>query len=141
VLAEVRDTRLQLRREHRVHIQISTDNNVHGSDELIQRLEAELQSTLSRFSEHITRLEVHLSDGVATGAASMDRRCVIEARPAGRPAVAVTHHAGSVDEACRGAVRKLVSVLETQSGRADNRKGGESIRHMTEDGPRADPAG
>jgi hypothetical protein len=119
-----------------VQIQISTDKNVHGSDELIERLEAELQSTLSRFSDHITRLEVHLSDEVSTGAASVNRRCVIEARPEGRQAVAVTHHAGSVDEACHGAIRKLESVLETQSGRADHRKGGESIRHMTEDEPR-----
>jgi ribosome-associated translation inhibitor RaiA len=118
-----------------VQIQISTDKNVHGSEELIQRLEAEIQSTLSRFSDHITRLEVHLSDEVSTGAASVDRRCVIEARPEGKPTVAVTHHAGSVDEACHGALRKLESVLETQSGRADHRKGGESIRHMTEDGP------
>ncbi|WP_244223481.1 hypothetical protein [Amycolatopsis circi] len=62
-----------------MQIQISTDKNVHGSEELIQRLEAELQSTLSRFSEHITRLEVHLSDEVSTGAGSVDRRCVIEA--------------------------------------------------------------
>ena len=118
-----------------MQIQISTDKNVHGSDELIRRLEAELQSTLSRFSGHITRLEVHLSDEVATGGGGVERRCVIEARPEGRPAVAVTHHAGSVDEACHGAVRKLESVLESKYGRADHRKGGESIRHMTEESP------
>ncbi|MEV7099736.1 HPF/RaiA family ribosome-associated protein [Amycolatopsis sp. NPDC051045] len=128
--------RTGLRREQRVQIQISTDKNVHGSDELIQRIEAELQSTLSRLSGHITRLEVHLSDEVATGGGSVDRRCVMEARPEGRPAVAVTHHAGSVDEACHGAVRKLESLLESKYGRADHRKGGESIRHMTEDSPR-----
>ena len=118
-----------------MQIQISTDKNVHGTDELIQRIESELQSTLSRFSDHITRLEVHLSDEVATGAGSVDRRCVLEARPEGKPALALTHHAGSVDEACHGAVRKLESVLESKYGRADHRKGGASIRHMSEDGP------
>ncbi|WP_329056237.1 hypothetical protein OG738_21805 [Amycolatopsis sp. NBC_01488] len=57
-----------------MQIQISTDKNVHGSDELIQRLEAELQSTLSRFSNHITRLEVHLSEEVATGGGGLSCR-------------------------------------------------------------------
>ena len=110
-------------------IQISTDKNVHGSDDLVQHLEAELEATLSRFSGHITRLEVHLSDEIASGAEGMDRRCVIEARPEGRQPVAVTHHAGSVDEACRGAAHKLESVLESTYGKADHRKGGETIRH------------
>ncbi len=111
-------------------IQIGTDKNVHGSSELIRRLEAEIESTLSRFSDHITRLEVHFSDEIATAADGMDRRCVMEARPAGQQPVAVTHHAGSVDEACRGAVQKLENVLETKYGRANHHKGGESIRHM-----------
>ncbi|MFF0145172.1 hypothetical protein ATK36_4841 [Amycolatopsis sulphurea] len=119
-----------------MEIQISTDKNVHGGEHLIQRLEAELQSTLARFSGHLTRLEVHLSDEVSTGGGVADRRCVIEARPEGKPAVAVTHHAGSVDEACHGAVRKLESVLESKYGRTDHRKGGESIRHMPENNSR-----
>ncbi|WP_409186532.1 HPF/RaiA family ribosome-associated protein [Amycolatopsis sp. VS8301801F10] len=118
-----------------MEIQISTDKNIHGSEQLIQRLKVEFQSTLSRFSGHLTRLEVYLSDEVSSGGGVADRRCVIEARPEGRPAVAVTHHAGSVDEACHGAVRKLESVLETAYGRADHRKGGESIRHMPENNP------
>jgi len=110
-------------------IQISTDKNIHGSDALIQHLEADLESTLSRFSDHITRLEVHVSDEISAAADGMDRRCVIEARPEGQQPVAVSHHAGSVDEACRGAVQKLESVLETKYGRANHRKGTASIRH------------
>jgi hypothetical protein len=119
-----------------MEVQISTDNNVHGGDELNQHVEAELRSALSRFSDHLTRLEVHLSDEIAAGAEGMDRRCVIEARPARRPPVAVTHHAGSVDEAVGGAVRKLESLLESKYGRTDHRKGGESIRHSPTGDPR-----
>lgn len=117
-----------------MQIQISTDKNVHAGEELAQRLEAELQAALSRFSTHITRLEVHLGDEVS-GADKADRRCVLEARPAGRPPIAVTHHAGSLLEACHGATRKLESVLDSTYGRIEHRKGGESIRHMPADAP------
>jgi hypothetical protein len=109
-------------------IQISTDRTVHGGEELIRHFESELAARLSRFSDHITRLEVHFSEETAA-AAGLDRRCVIEARPEGRRPVAVSHHAGSAAEACRGAAHKLESVLESAYGRAEHHKGGDSIRH------------
>jgi len=121
-----------------VEIQISADKNVHSSDEMVRRLESELESGLSRFTERITRLEVHLSDEIAADSGRSDRRCVIEARPAGHRPVAVTHHAGSVIEACRGAVRKLESVLESKFGRLVHHKGGESIRNPETHGELAD---
>jgi len=114
-----------------MQIQISTDRTVPGGEELIRHFEGELAAKLSRFSDHITRLEVHFSEESA--ADGTDRRCVLEARPAGRRTVAVSHHAGSVAEACRGAVHKLESVLDGVFGRMDHHKGGDSIRHQ--DGP------
>jgi hypothetical protein len=109
-----------------MQIQITTDKNVHGGDDLTRRLEAEFETSLARFRDRITRLDVHL-----TGEPTVPRRgCVLEARPAGFPAVVVTHHADSVAEACHGAVRKLEHVLETRYGRAWHHKGGESIRHL-----------
>jgi hypothetical protein len=113
-------------------IRISTDRTVPGGEELIRHFEAELAAKLSRFSDHITRLEVHFSEEAAA-AEGLDRRCVLEARPAGRRPVVVSHHAGSVGEACRGAALKLESVLESVYGRAGHHKGGDSIRHQ--DGP------
>ncbi|WP_370964296.1 HPF/RaiA family ribosome-associated protein [Amycolatopsis sp. cg9] len=112
-----------------MQIQISTDRTTHGGEELVRHFEGELAAKLSRFSDHITRLEVHFSEESGT-ADGLDRRCVLEARPAGRRTVAVSHHAGSVAEACRGAVHKLVSVLEGVYGRTDHHKGGDSIRHQ-----------
>ncbi|WP_439381085.1 hypothetical protein [Amycolatopsis lexingtonensis] len=55
---------------------------------------------------------------------------MVEAHLAGHRTVSVTHHASSVDEACHGAVRKLVSALESEYGRAWHHKGGETIRHL-----------
>ncbi|WP_410645402.1 HPF/RaiA family ribosome-associated protein [Amycolatopsis sp. lyj-346] len=110
-------------------IQISTDRTLHGSAELIRHVESELATRLSRFSDHLTRLDAHFSDETHAGD-GQDRRCLLEARPAGRRPVAVSHHAGSLTEACRGAAQKLEHLLESVYGRADHHKGGDSIRHQ-----------
>ncbi|MGW7538896.1 HPF/RaiA family ribosome-associated protein [Amycolatopsis sp. NPDC054798] len=112
-----------------MQVEISTDNNVPGSAGLSRRIEEELRTALSRFSDHLTRLEAHLSDEVSAGATGVDRRCVLEARPEGKPAVVVSHFAGSVDEALRGATRKLEGILERQHDQAAHHKGGDTVRY------------
>jgi ribosome-associated translation inhibitor RaiA len=113
-----------------MQIQVHTDKNVDVSDGMVRRIEAELESVLSRFSDQITRVDMHLGDENAGKSGGTDKRCMVEARPAGQQPVAVTHHAASLGEACSGAVHKLGTLLESKYGRADNRKGGESIRHL-----------
>jgi hypothetical protein len=113
-----------------MQIQVHTDRNVAVSDGMVQRIEAELGSALARFSDQITRVEVHLGDESGGRPGGADKRCMLEARPAGQHPVAVTHHAASVSEACSGAVHKLEALLQGRYGRANNRKGGESIRHL-----------
>jgi ribosome-associated translation inhibitor RaiA len=113
-----------------MQIQVHTDQNVDVSDGVVRRIEAELGSALSRFSDHITRVDVHLGDESAGRSGETAKRCMLEARPTGQRPVAVTHHATSLGEACSGAVHKLETLLQTKFGRANNRKGGESIRHL-----------
>ncbi|MGX6607037.1 HPF/RaiA family ribosome-associated protein [Micromonosporaceae bacterium Da 78-11] len=113
-----------------MQILLNTDNNVEVEDTLLQRVEADIKSGLSRFSDKITRVEIYVSDENAEKAGGTDKRCMLEARPTGQQPVAVTHNAGSVDEACTGALHKLEALLETKYGRSDNRKGGPSIRHL-----------
>ena len=116
-----------------MQVQINTDNNVDGSDRLTQWVEGELGAALTRFSDRITRLEVHLSDDTAGRSTEADKRCVIEARSAGQQPVAVTHHAASVDEACSGAARKLAHLLDSKYARSDHHKGGQTIRTIPVD--------
>jgi ribosome-associated translation inhibitor RaiA len=113
-----------------MQIQVHTDRNVDVSDGMVRHIEAELESALSRFSDQVTRVEVHLSDESAGGSGGADKRCVLEARPAGQQPVAVTHHAASVGEAFSGAAHKIEAVLDSKHGRSDHRKGGDSIRHL-----------
>ena len=113
-----------------MQIQVHTDKNVKVSDGMVQHVEDQVESALSRFRDQITRVEVHLSDENAGRSGDSDKRCVMEARPAGKPPVAVTHHAASVGEAYSGAVHKLKAVIEHRYGRTRDHKGAESIRHL-----------
>ncbi|PPK92864.1 sigma 54 modulation/S30EA-like ribosomal protein [Kineococcus xinjiangensis] len=119
-------------------MQILVNSDGHGTvdADLSQRLESQVDDELARFREHLTRVEVHVGDEAAGRSEVADMRCTIEARPAGRQPVAVTEHAGSVEEACTGAVRKLARLLQRTFDKAGMHKGGDSLRHLpVEEGP------
>ena len=111
-----------------MQLQVNTDDNVHGREDVTRAVEAELDNAVGRFASQLTRVEVHLGDmnGAKHGAA--DKRCMMEARPAGHQPVAVTHQADSLQEAIAGAAKKLQSRLESMLGKRDAAKGGASIR-------------
>jgi Sigma 54 modulation protein / S30EA ribosomal protein len=109
-------------------IQVNTDKNVEGTADLVHQVEAEVDSALGRYSDRLTRVEVHLGDESAGASTVADMRCTMEARPAGQQPVAVSNHADTLHEACRGAAHKLQAVLESKFGRLDERKGGRTIR-------------
>lgn len=116
-----------------MQIQVNTDDNVEGREALAARVEAEIAHTLDRFGDQITRVEVHLSDEDSDKSGSNDKRCLMEARLAGRQPVAVTNTAGSLDEACSGAAEKLKRSLESTLGRLKDHRGRESIRGVEND--------
>jgi len=80
---------------------------------LIAQVTDVVENALSRFSEHITYVEVHLSDENSDKKGGHDdMRCMLEPRLEGRPAIAVTHQATTLDEAVDGAVDKLANLIE-----------------------------
>lgn len=99
-----------------------------GTDELTRQVEAAVGELLAKFSDRLTRVEVHLGDENAGKFGADDKRCVLEARPAGQKPVAVTNHAPTLDEACRGALHQFKRLLDTRLGRLDDRKGRATIR-------------
>ncbi len=102
-------------------IQVHTDNHIQGSAELERRVESVVATTLDRFGDRITRVEVHLSD---ENSARKDYgeaiRCRMEARPASRQPVAVTADATTVDQAVDDAAEKLEKLLDSTFGKLDN---------------------
>ena len=49
-----------------MQIQVHTDDKVQGGESLNAWVETEIKDKLARFSEHITRIEAHLSDASGT---------------------------------------------------------------------------
>jgi ribosome-associated translation inhibitor RaiA len=101
-------------------IQFNTDSNVNCSEDLRSSLTSLISDELSRFDDHITRLEVHLSDENGPKGGQNDKRCMLEARIEGRQPIAVTNHADSHEQAVTGAIGKLKSSLTTIQGRLKN---------------------
>ena len=104
-------------------IQFNTDSSIMGTENVADRVEAQLRERLDRFAERLTRLEVHLSDTNGTKGGDDDVRCMIEARPRGGDPLTVTANAGDVDSAAREAGSKLVTVLDRQFGKAGRQQG------------------
>ncbi|MBS0392014.1 MAG: HPF/RaiA family ribosome-associated protein [Comamonadaceae bacterium] len=111
-----------------MQVQVHTNDHIQGGESLIQWTQEEVATKLTRFREHVTRVEVFLSDVDAGKSGVADKRCVIEARPAGRQPVAATAEAAKVAEAVAGALDKLVRSLGDDITRAKDRQGRESIR-------------
>jgi ribosome-associated translation inhibitor RaiA len=98
-------------------IQINTDANIQGHEALAAQVSATVEHVLKRFQDHVTRVEVHLSDQNGDRSGQQDKRCVIEARLEGRAPVAATDDAATTDQAVRGAADKLSRLIDTQLGR------------------------
>ena len=101
-----------------MQIQIHTDHHIAGHEALTTWASDEVKSALSRHSDHITRVEVHMSEENGHKTGPSDKRCAMEARLEGRPPLAVTHHADNLHQAVTGAAEKLNRLIESTLGRA-----------------------
>lgn len=104
-------------------VQINTANNIDGREALNQHLEGAVRGRLSRFKERLTRVELHVGDEDGAKSGGDDKRCVLEARPAGLQPVTVTEQAASIEQATSGALEKMVSALDRTFGKLSDRKG------------------
>lgn len=110
-------------------IQLNTDVHIEGNEALAAQVSATVEQALARFSEHITRVEVHLGDENADKSGQRDQRCMLEARLEGRQPVAVTQHAATLEQAVHGAAQKLVHLLDSTLGRLhDHRENTSGLR-------------
>jgi ribosome-associated translation inhibitor RaiA len=94
-------------------IQLNTDKNITGDERLESYLSSLIENELSRFSDHITRIEIHLADENGPKNGENDKRCTLEARIEGRQPIAVTCHADTVEQAVNDALEKLKGMIET----------------------------
>ena len=111
-----------------MQVQVHTDDNIQGGESLARWIQEEATARLARFREHITRVEVFLTDVAAGKASANDKRCRIEARVTGRQPVTVTAEADKMAIAFIGASDKLARALDADLGRVKDRHGRDTIR-------------
>ena len=95
-----------------MQIQVNTDHNIEGGAGLVAYVSNVVEAALNLVSDHITRVEVHLSDETGSKSSPNNIRCVMEARLEGHQPIAVTHEASTVDEAVEGAANKLARRVD-----------------------------
>lgn len=105
-----------------MQVLVKTDNHIEGSEDLTSGVESEVVDAVGRFGEQVTRVEVYLND-LNSHKSGIDKRCLMEARIAGRPLVAVSHEADSLEDAITGAAEKLEKLLDHTFDRLGDHKG------------------
>jgi len=111
-----------------MQILVDTDHNVEGSEKFSHYVESEVRTALHRYADLIARVEVHFSDENGTKSGGADKRCLIEARPAGQSPVTASDDAATLQEAFDGAAKKMAHLIESSLGRLHHHKGEASIR-------------
>jgi ribosome-associated translation inhibitor RaiA len=100
-----------------MQIQVNTDSNIEGREKVTAHVRSLVENALDRFSDRITRVEVHLSDQNGDKSGQDDKRCTMEARLKGRQPTAVTHDAATLNQAVDGAAERIRRSIESALGR------------------------
>jgi ribosome-associated translation inhibitor RaiA len=107
-----------------MQIQVNSDNHIESSIRLEEWVRTTVESTLDRYEEDLTRIEVHIGDENGDKPGPHDIRCQMEARPKGHQPISVTHKADTLDQAVDGAAVKLDHALEHLFGKLRSKRGG-----------------
>ena len=94
-------------------IQLNADNNLVIHEAYGTAIKDVLTKELNHFKEHISRLEVHLSDENGGKGGPNDKRCALEARIENRSPVIVSAEGDTHDQSIKAASIKLKHALET----------------------------
>lgn len=105
-----------------MQIQVNSDNHIQGNIRLEQWVRSTVESTLDRFDDGVTRVEVHLRDENGDKPGPHDKRCQMEARPKGHHPISVTHKAATLEQAIEGAALKLNNALEHFYGKLRSKR-------------------
>ncbi len=103
-----------------MEILINTDNNIDATAEMIAYYKTSIAEDFERFADHLTRIEVKISDENGDKSVGNDKRCVMEGRIKGMQPTVVTSHSATVEKAVKEASGKLKTALDTVMGRLRN---------------------
>lgn len=103
-------------------IQFNTASSVEGKQALEAYMSETITEALARFSDKITRIEVHVSDQNGDKKSPNDKKCVIEARLKGMDPIAVTATGDTIKIAVTSAITKVKAALDTAVGKLTNKR-------------------
>ena len=103
-------------------IQFNTDSSVEGKHALEVYMSETISEALARFSDKITRIEVHVSNENGEKKSPNDKKCVLEARLKGLDPIAVTGSGDTIKLAVTSAITKIKAALDTTLGRLSNKR-------------------
>ncbi len=101
-----------------MQININTDKTIERHQGLDDHVQSVVSAAVQRFADHITRVEVQLSQKSSDGG----NRCMLEARVTGYQPIAVTAHADSLHNAISGAADKLKRAIDSALGRLHDKQ-------------------
>jgi ribosome-associated translation inhibitor RaiA len=106
-------------------IQINADSHIERKESLATHIMGTVKKIVGNNSDHVSRIEVHLSDQNSNKHGETEKRCLMEARLEGIQPIAVSSHAVTLDQAIEGATKKLGkkinSTLERQRDQRHSR--------------------
>ncbi len=98
-------------------VQVNSDKTIAVDASLKRFVRGEVARILARFEDRVTRVEVHLSDINSRRTGPPDKRCLVEARPAGARPITTSAVASRLDAAIGQALRKMQRSLTSFLGR------------------------
>lgn len=110
-----------------MQIQLNTDNTIESRAPLIAHVETVVTDAMCRFSNVISRVEVHLSVINDHRQKGGEHRCLMEARMEHHQPIAASEQATSLHQAIHGAAEKLKKAVGSTLGRIDD-----SARHTVD---------
>lgn len=100
-----------------MQINVNTDKTIERHAGLDEHVHKVIEAALHRFGEHISRVEVHLSENNAQKSSDGDIRCLMEARVNGYQPIAVSAHSATLHQSINGAADKLQRAIDSTLGR------------------------
>jgi ribosomal subunit interface protein len=97
-------------------------SNIPVSQELETTLSGFITKSLKRYSNRITRIEVHLEDENSQKGGKDDKRCSIELKAENLEPIIATSKSDNIIQAVREAANKSKGTLERTLGRIMDRK-------------------
>lgn len=102
-------------------VQLNTDNNIHGTAQLQSQVTEKINASFKHYANHISRVEVHLSDQNSHKGGKDDIQCKIEVRINGVQPVTVMSKSNVKEKALDEAVDKMKAAVGTIIGKIQDK--------------------